>query len=72
MVRQRRQTTIVKRDKLKVLMKIDNFTYTVVLGKGSFGKVLLAKIEGCDGVVAVKGISRQLSTFCVIALRVTV
>ena len=45
----------MKRDKLKVLMKIDNFTYTVVLGKGSFGKVLLARIEGCDGVVAVKG-----------------
>ena len=36
-------------------MKIDNFTYTVVLGKGSFGKVLLDRIEGCDGVVAVKG-----------------
>lgn len=54
-----RQTTIVKRNKLKVLMKIDNFSYTVVLGKGSFGKVLLARIEGCDGVVAVKAMQKH-------------
>ncbi len=49
----------MKRNKLKVLMKIDNFSYTVVLGKGSFGKVLLARIEGCDGVVAVKAMQKH-------------
>jgi serine/threonine protein kinase len=35
-------------------LKAEDFTYTKVLGRGSFGKVMLAEKRGCDDVFAIK------------------
>ena len=41
-----RKTTIMKRDRVKEIMNIDNFKFELVLGRGSFGKVMLTSIKG--------------------------
>lgn len=35
-------------------LTVSDFTYTKVLGRGSFGKVMLAEMRGCDDVFAIK------------------
>merc|ERR1712131_139093 len=54
-----RKTTIMRRDRVKEIMNIDNFKFELVLGRGSFGKVMLTSIKGCTNKVAIKAMKKH-------------
>ena len=54
-----RTTTVAKRNMAENALKVDNFKFEVVLGRGSFGKVMLASIGGCENKVAIKAMKKH-------------
>lgn len=54
-----RSNTIAKRAKLDEIMATKYFKFQAVLGRGSFGKVLLTRVKGCDSTVAVKAMKKH-------------
>merc|ERR1711970_1025034 len=54
-----RTTTVAKRNMAEKALKVENFNFEVVLGRGSFGKVMLASIGGCENKVAIKAMKKH-------------
>jgi len=54
-----RKTTIMKREKIDEIMSTKSFIFQTVLGRGSFGKVLLTRITDCEMTVAVKAMKKH-------------
>lgn len=54
-----RKTTIMKREKIDEIMSTKSFVFQTVLGRGSFGKVLLTRITDCEMTVAVKAMKKH-------------
>ena len=54
-----RTTTVAKRNAAERALRVDNFKFEVVLGRGSFGKVMLASIGGCSTRVAIKAMKKH-------------
>ncbi|CAL1575115.1 unnamed protein product [Knipowitschia caucasica] len=44
----------------RVTLRLDNFTFLQVLGKGSFGKVMLARLDDTEHVFAVKVLKKDI------------
>ena len=54
-----RKSTIVKRELATARIRVDYLKFEKVLGRGSFGKVLLASIKDCEHKVAVKAMKKH-------------